>query len=415
MIIKTIFYFASLFVVALLVVKGVQNPGELTIEWFGYYVEVNVMFAIVMILAFIFLVQMMMHVLTLLGFLPSVIKYKSENKKLKTGLENLKSIALSLSLGNKKQAEKLAKKNQKILPEYPVFDEMLDIKSKNDLSNDIIDLRLAKEKVDEFLTNYDDEKALKIVENILKQHPDSAWAKQKQYVLLLRLGEFDSALKILTILKKDKLISKEQFNMENAFIHYELALNENDPIQALKLAETGMKSQSNFIKLVEFSASTLVQTTEKEKALKLLISMAKNFNHCLATIDSFRSIIESLEVAEQIKWLDKYAKISSYATACNIAKAQSLVLQEKQEEAIAYLDNADKTKESLLVLSQIHKNIGDNIKSIKCLELANNVEYLAKEDLVAEYKLWQVNNLVVKTEAEQLAGSNTTTESLLLK
>lgn len=415
MIIKTIFYFASLFVVALLVVKGVQNPGELTIEWFGYYVEVNVMFAIVMILAFIFLVQMMMHVLTLLGFLPSVIKYKSENKKLKTGLENLKSIALSLSLGNKKQAEKLAKKNQKILPEYPVFDEMLDIKSKNDLSNDIIDLRLAKEKVDEFLTNYDDEKALKIVENILKQHPDSAWAKQKQYVLLLRLSEFDSALKILTILKKEKLISKEQFNMENAFIHYELALNENDPIQALKLAETGMKSQSNFIKLVEFSASTLVQTTEKEKALKLLISMAKNFNHCLATIDSFRSIIESLEVAEQIKWLDKYAKISSYATACNIAKAQSLVLQEKQEEAIAYLDNADKTKESLLVLSQIHKNIGDNIKSIKCLELANNIDYLAKEDLVAEYKLWQVNNLVVKTEAEQLAGSNTTTESLLLK
>jgi hypothetical protein len=203
--------------------------------------------------------------------------------------------------------------------------------------------------------------------------------------------------------------------MENAFIHYELALNENDPIQALKLAETGMKSQSNFIKLVELSASTLVQTTEKDKALKLLLTMAKNFNHCLATIDSFRSIIESLEVEEQIKWLEKYSKISAYATACNIAKAQSLVLQEKQEEAIAYLDNADKTKESLLVLSQIHKNIGDNIKSIKCLELANNIDYLAKEDLVAEYKLWQVNNLVVKTDAEQLAGSNQTTESLLLK
>lgn len=291
---------------------------------------------------------------------------------------------------------------------------MLEIKSKNDLSNDIIDLRMAKEKVDEFLVNYDDEKALKIVENILNQHPTSSWAKQKQYVLLLRLKEFTPALNILKTLKKSKLVSKEQFNLENAFIHYELALLESNPVESLKLAETGMKSQANFIKLVEHCANILVTTDQKDKALKLLTSMSKNYSHCLSTADLFKSIIDTLDITEQTKWLDKYSKVNTSATACNIAKAQSLVLQDKADDAIDFLETSIKTKESLLILSQIHKSIGDNIQSIKCLELANNLEYLPKEDLIAEYKLWQVNNLVInQNESEQLSSSKPLNEGLI--
>jgi len=415
MITKTIFYFALLFVTAFLIVQGVQSPGELTISWFGYYIEVNIMFALLAIFMFIFLVQTMMHVLTLLGFLPSVIKYRSENKKLKTGLDNLKSIALSLSLGNKDKAKKMAKKNQKIIPEYPVFDEMLNVKSKKDLTNDIVDVRMAKDKVDEFLANYHGEKALTIIENILKEHPDSAWAKQKQYQILLSLEEFDAALNILNILKKEKLVSKEQFNLEKSFILYEMALNEADALESLKLAEAGMKSQANFIKLVDLSATIFVETDQTEKALKLLISLSKNFNQCLATFDTFKQIVEKLPLDKQIKWLDKYSKINSDFAGCQIAKAQSLVLQEKFDDAISFLETRTKTKETLLALSQIHKSSGDNVQSIKYLELANNLEYLDKQDLVKEYKLWQNHNLNIADSAESICVDEAKTENLLLK
>ncbi|HAG53027.1 MAG TPA: hypothetical protein DCL21_04495 [Alphaproteobacteria bacterium] len=415
MITKTIFYFALLFIAAFLIVQGVQSPGELTISWFDYYIEVNIMFAIVAVILFIFLVQTMMHLLTLLGFLPSVIKYRSENKKLKTGLENLKAIALNLSLGNKDKAKKMAKKNQKVIPEYPVFDEMLDVKSKNDLTNDIVDIRMAKNKVEEFLNNYDNDKALKIVENILNEHPDSTWAKQKQYQILLALEEFDSALNILKILKKDKLVSKEQFNLEKSFILYEMALNEEDPLESLKLAEAGMKSQANFIKLVELSAVIFVETEQAEKALKLLISLSKNFNQCLATFDTFKQLVEKLPVDDQIKWLNKYSKVNSDFAGCLIAKAQSLVLQEKFDDAISFLETRTKTKETLLVLSQIHKSNGDNVQSIKYLELANNLEYLDKQDLVKEYHLWQGHNLNMNDRSEQVCINETNNEGLLLK
>jgi uncharacterized membrane-anchored protein len=414
MITKTIFYFALLFVLAFCFVQGVQSPGELTISWFGYYIEVNIMFAIVFILVFMLMVQVMMHLLTLAGVLPSFIKYRAENKKLRSGLEGLKEIALNLSLGNKAKAIKLAKKNQRVIPEYPVFDEMLNIKSKNDLTNDIVDVRMAKTKIDDFVNQYDNDKALKIIENILKQHPDSVWAKQKQYTTLLALAEFEAALNILKQMKKQKIISKEQFNLENAFIHYELALNEDDALEALKLSETGLKSQANFIKLAEHSALVFVQTEQTEKALKLLISLAKSYHHALAVYDVFKSVVTKLETADQIKWFDKFAKINSKAAGCQLAKAQSYLLQEKYDEAIAFLENNDKTKETLLALGNIYKSNGDNLQSIRVLELANNLPYLERHDLIKEYKLWQENCLQVEESETTGLGQETVNDSLLL-
>lgn len=395
MITKTIFYFASLLGLGYLIVQGVESPGTLTVSWFNYYIEVNIMFAIVMVTVFIFMVQVMMHALTLLGVLPSVLRYKSENRKLKNGLDNLKSIALNLSLGNKNKAVKMAKKNQKIIPEYPVFDEMLNLKSKKDISNDIVDVRMAKEKVDEFLANYDSEKALKIVENILAEHPDSDWAKQKKYQILLNLAEFNAAFLLLNTLKKEKIISKEQYNMHAAFIKYELAQDAVEAVDALKLAEAGMKLQPNFIKLIEHCVIIFLEMKEPEKALKLLLSLAKNFNQGLATLDSFSAVTENLEVEEQIKWLNKYAKINSEWAGCIIAKAQANCLAEKTDEAIALLENTSESKETLEVLANLYKSTGDNVKSINALEKANLLKYIDPADLIPEYQAWQEHNLVV--------------------
>lgn len=395
MITKTIFYFAILLGFGYAIVQGTENPGVLTIDWFNYYIEVNIMFAIIMVFIFILMVQIMMHIMTLLGVMPSFLRYKSENRKLKNGLENLKSVALNLSLGNKIKAIKIAKKNQRIIPEYPVFDEILNLKSKNDLSNDIIDVRQAKEKIEEFLDNFDSEKALIIVENILKEHPDSSWAKQKKHQILLNLSEFSAALAMLEVLRKEKVISKEQYSLEAAFINYELALDTMDAAESLKYAETGMKLQPNFIKLAEHCVIIFLEMKEFDKALKLLLSLAKNFNHSLATLDSFTAVAENLEQEEQLKWLTKYAKINPQSAGCIIAQAQALVLQEKTAKAIELLEISQKSKETLEILAHLYKSIDDNVKSIATLEQANLLEYLDPADLIPEYQAWQEHNLAL--------------------
>lgn len=414
MITKTLFYFATLLGFGYLIVQGAQNPGTLTIDWFNYYIEVNIMFAIVLVISFIFMVQMMMHALTLLGVLPSVLRYKAENRKLKNGLENLKSIALNLSLGNKAKAVKMAKKNQKVIPDYPVFDEMLNLKSKKDLTNDIVDVRMAKEKVEEFLEKFDSEKALTIVENILAEHPESAWAKHKKYQILLNLGEFNAALTMLQALKKEKIVSKEQFAMEAAFINYELALDTVDSVESLKLAEAGMKLQPRFINLIEHCVIIFLEMKEPEKALKLLLSLAKNFNQTLATLESFSAVSENLETPDQVKWLNKYAKIDANAAGCLIAKAQALTLLDKTDEAIELLETSVQTKETLEVLAQLHKSIGDNVKSIAALEKANLLEYLDPADLVPEYQAWKSNNLMVDENDDVQLAYEKQAEGLML-
>lgn len=414
MITKTLFYFATLLGFGYLIVQGAQNPGTLTIDWFNYYIEVNIMFAIVLVISFIFMVQMMMHALTLLGVLPSVLRYKAENRKLKNGLENLKSIALNLSLGNKAKAVKMAKKNQKVIPDYPVFDEMLNLKYKKDLTNDIVDVRMAKEKVEEFLEKFDSEKALTIVENILAEHPESAWAKHKKYQILLNLGEFNAALTMLQALKKEKIVSKEQFAMEAAFINYELALDTVDSVESLKLAEAGMKLQPRFINLIEHCVIIFLEMKEPEKALKLLLSLAKNFNQTLATLESFSAVSENLETPDQVKWLNKYAKIDANAAGCLIAKAQALTLLDKTDEAIELLETSVQTKETLEVLAQLHKSIGDNVKSIAALEKANLLEYLDPADLVPEYQAWKSNNLMVDENDDAQLAYEKQAEGLML-
>jgi uncharacterized membrane-anchored protein len=404
MIIKTTLYFAFLLAFGYAIVQGVESQGILTISWFNYYIELNIMFALVLTIAFIFIVQVMMHLLTLLGVLPSIIRYKSENKNLKNGLDNLKSIAISLSLGNKDKAVKMAKKNQKVIPDYPIFDEVLNLKSKTDVSNDIVDIRMAKNKIEEFLENYNSEKALAIVENILAQHPDSAWAKNKKYSILLTLGEFDNALSMLETLKKEKIISKEKFKLEASFIYYELALDTTEAMDSLKLAEDGMKLQPNFIKLVDHCAIIFLEMGETEKALKLLISLSKAYNQSIATLSTFKTISENLEIAEQIKWLNKYYKIDGNSVGCILAKAQSLLLEEKTEQAIKLLENSEQSKETLEFLAQVYKKDGNKELSIECLEKANLLEYIDPQDLIPEYQAWQNHNLIMDENDESCLG-----------
>ncbi|MCP4355194.1 MAG: hypothetical protein GY793_06100 [Proteobacteria bacterium] len=416
MIIKTILYFITLFVITFFVVHGMQNVGVITLDWFDYTIEINSIFALFIILFFVFLVQIMMHIMTTLGFLPSVIKYKRQAAKFKSGLENLKAISLQLSLGNQEKAKKLASKTSKIIPQYPIFDEILQIKSKNDLSNDFLDLRMAKNKVDEFLANYKDDKALKIVENILQEHPKSAWAIQKQYHILLKLEEFNYALNILDILLKEKLINKVQYKIEKSFIHYEMAIQEMDPIEALQIAEVGLKNRNDFIKLLEISALILQQEQETEKSLKLIMSLAKQFNQALLSFDLFKHIVQNLPTDEQSTWLNKFYKLDKSLVGCQLAKVESFILQNKTDDAIKFLEEKAKANETLLVLSNIYKEKQDDKNALKYLEASQAIAPLHKGGLIAEYSLWQENSFEVnKNEDNNHIESANEQYSMLMK
>lgn len=391
MIIKTIFYFLTLFAFAFLATQGVVNTGLITIEWFGYIIEINAMFAIFLLLLFIFLVQIMMHILTILGIMPSVFKYKKEAKKLKNGLDKLKAVSIQLSLGNKNTAKKMAEKANKIIPQYPIFDDLLNLKSKKDFSNEILDLRLAKNQVDTFLEIYKEDKALKIIENILAEHPKSQWARQKQYQILLKMEEFDPALNILELMLKEKIINKVQYKIEKSFILYEMANQEEDYIQALKLLESSIKQNHNFIKTVELSAKILKEEQEQEKALKLVISTAKNFNEGMLSLNILKDIIEDFEPNDQIKWLDKFSKIEKSFVACQLAKAMSLILKEQEEKAIESLRFFRHSKESLEMLSSLEKESGDNLKALESLAESKKFKPIKIDGMLEEYDEWQKN------------------------
>ena len=424
MLIKSAIFLLALFAAGWLAQFSAENPGFVSIWWFGYEIKTSVTFVLICLATISALFFFGGQLWSFIKNAPFIYERWRKNKQQADGMDKLYLALEALSLGENDTAVKYADKATKLLADKRLG-EIVSIEAGKSIEDAEFAGQLQlehKSKDNNFITNkamlnaavaeQDWEKALKFSERLYTYKPKNGWVLNNLFEVKLHNGLYEEALNMLSQVRRYGNYSAESLDFQAACMHMKLAEQLNADKQfkkALKQIDKGLKNIPTFAPLALLQKSILLHIGKYSLCEKLL---GKFWQKCpnLSLFEQWLDIVESKTPSALVNKAENLAKSHMDQASGNIACALANIRTKNWKQAREYLIQSVKIEPnstSYKMLTEIEEAVAPNTKAgytwlhkaIEAPALNNTVE-----DFTLEYEIWcESYNKAIKNEIEQVA------------
>jgi HemY protein len=329
-----------------------DNPGELTLQWQGYYAEVSVFTAIVILATAVVAVLVLWSLLRSAWNSPAAIGGLVAKRRQKLGIDALSSGMIALGAGDRAAAMRSAIQARKSLPNEPlthllraqaaqltgdrttarrIFEAMLGSPDTEQLGLRGLYLEAHREE--------ETEAARHFAERAVALNPKLAWAVDALFDLQCRQSDWTGALETLAIARKHGHVERPKADRRRAVLltAQAQAAEEADPERALTLALEAHGLASDLIPAAAIAGRLFASRGNTPRAAKVLQRTWTRAPHPdLATAYAYARIGDSPR--DRLDRTKQLAALSPNSIEGPVAVAAAAIEARQYDEARAALE-----------------------------------------------------------------------------
>ena len=293
--IRTIFVFALIVVIAVAAVWLSDYPGDVRLTWGGYVVETSIVVVGALALVFAVLVALIYRFWVWIKHGPGRIGEIFSARRRDKGLEAISSGMVAIAAGDADEARRQAIAAEKHLSGEPMTlllaAQAAELNEDNRAASIYYD-RMVKRQDTEFLglrglinraiKEGDLKKARDLATRADELRPGTAWVQKELYELSLKLRDWEAAEQALTRMARGKAAKGEAVRHAKAVITYEQALtaaHEKRDADALSLAEQAHELDQSFVPAAVLAVKLTAAQGSSRKLHKLIAEAWKHAPH----------------------------------------------------------------------------------------------------------------------------------------
>lgn len=270
------------------VMRMADYPGVLHVQWLGYEVETSFVVAALLTMATVFVFAVLVSMMEYLLSLPMRWRHRKAQGQHRQGLSEMTEAFAALAAADIDAAARHTRRAEQLLGDEPLLD-LLGAQvayKRGDQAETIQKLeRLSQHKTTRFLATRalmglalragDATQALKYAETAGKDQPKSAKAQVVRVGLLVRLGRWQEAERLIFQSRIKFLFSKQLSDRLHAITYYMKARLHQDTGRGaeestLHLAETAHGHQVGFVPAAVMAAQLHAEAGNYRQALKII-------------------------------------------------------------------------------------------------------------------------------------------------
>lgn len=299
-----------------------ENPGQVSIEWWGVIVDIPIALALVAVLVVVGLCAGLYRFWLFLRRSPKAFGHYREEKRTHKGYESLTQGLVAVAAGESGEAIKHAKKAQSLLKD-PSLTMLLSAQAAQLEGDDQAATRffeeMSKTKGMEFLglrgllnqaiARGDTDEALSLAKQAYRLKPKTQWLAQNLLDLQLEKSQWDEAESTLDTSIKHKLVDATVGKKQKAALMIERARKaESDGEQAgaLNLLGLALKLDPTQVAAALMEARLLAKTNKMRKALSV-IEEAWSHNPHPDLYDLYQELQSEADALKRVKLAEKLA------------------------------------------------------------------------------------------------------------
>ena len=283
---RALIFFSLLLGIGLVVDMGAQEPGSMTLRWYGYEIQTTAVFLALVAVVTVVFVYFFARLMAWLDTVPARLWQGRERKRQDQGFHYLLEGMDAIAAGDAKQARKLVDKAARLMPNQPVVhvlqaeaarregDHATAINHYEHLTKSAPSSFLGlKGLVEEALHQNDIALAQKMLTQATALRPRSAWAIERTIQFAIAQGDIYKALETLPRLKRAEMTPEKQAFLAACTRHAQAQelFNNTQPEQALAALNKGIKACPNFVPLYLLGADILVAQGAEGRVVRMLV------------------------------------------------------------------------------------------------------------------------------------------------
>jgi HemY protein len=329
-----------------------DRPGELTVQWQGYYAEIDVFTAIVILVAAVVAVLVLWSLLRHAWKSPATVGGHLAKRRQKLGLDALSSGMIALGAGDRAAAMRAAIQARKTLPNEPLTHllraQAAQLTGDRTTARRIFEAMLATPDTEqlglrglylEAQREGETEAARHFAERAVKLNPKLAWAVDALFDLQCRQSDWTAALETLAIARKNGHIERPSADRRRAVLLTAQAQHaeESDPERALNLALDAHGLAPDLVPAAAIAGRLLASRGNTPRAAKILQKTWTRSPHPdLATAYAFARIGDSPR--DRLDRIKQLAALSPNSLEGPVAEATAAIEARQYDAARAALE-----------------------------------------------------------------------------
>ena len=359
-----------------------DQPGQIVIEWYGWFIESSVATLILITLTTIITVFYFLKLIYSLVKMPKNITNKVRSSRNKRGMSALYSGLSAVAMNEKDLAELYYKKTKNLIKAGPLKllleREIIKKEDKEPLQIAVLEKMLLhpetkllalKNWIDYSIKKNDREKAFQLAKLIPREKNTPKWFFEK--IILLRVYEknWPDIIKIIKFMYKYKKINSREKTDLLGKIYYGKALHDQskDNINsALKSISLSLRYGSEFSPAIATKASLLF-IKDKNKGLKYAESLWEK-TPSPDLLNFFLKIYKNYSPLQMLNYINGISRQNKNNNYCNYAICNLAIKAHAWPKAKSYLEKISKdnwTKNMYIMMSKIDEMGHGNLKMSK--------------------------------------------------
>ena len=323
-----------------------DHPGRAVIDWFGWRVETSFAALALLALAALLAGVVLQGVFGWLRQELPLVGRRRQTRRQQRGFDMLNRAMVALAAGDQRQARRLTRQAQLLLPPQPLTHVMAAEAAKLAGDGEAVAEHykaLSQDEAAGFLgvrglliearNAGRDREALRLAEQARALRPDSRWVTETLFSLQVKASAWAAAEDTLSAARKQKLFGPEAIDRHKAALEYCRAVEAElagDPAAATRLARAALKRRPGFVPAALLAARQLRAAGQTPEAAKVITAAWATAPH-----PALAQLYESLEPMETTH--ERYRRFKALAAA-NPGHAESRL--QRVEKALA-ADHAD--------------------------------------------------------------------------
>jgi len=293
--IRTIFVFALIVLIAIAAVWLSDYPGDVRLTWGGYVVETSVVVVGAAVLVFAVLVALFYRFWVWLKHGPGRIGAVFSERRRNKGLEAISSGMVAIAAGDAVEARRQAVAAEKHLSGEPMTlllaAQAAELNDDNRAASIYYDRMMSRQDteflglrglINRAIKEGDVEKARSLAKRADELRPGTDWVTKELYELSLKLRDWEGAESALTRLARGKAAKGEAVRRARTVITYQQALKavkEKREADALALAQQAHEIDPSFVPAAVLDVKLTAEQGSTRKLHKLIGETWKNAPH----------------------------------------------------------------------------------------------------------------------------------------
>jgi HemY protein len=263
-----------------------RRPGNITVDWLGYIIEVSVFGTVVILAALLGAVLLVWSGLRQIWRSPAALGRYLNRRRQQRGLDALTGGIIAVGAGDQALAVRYAAQARRALPHEPLTHllraQAAQISGDRSTTRRIFEAMLASPDTEQlglrglFLEaerEGEREAARQFAERALKRNPKLGWPVEALFELQCQAGDWEGALETLTVAERQRLVEKAPAYRRRAVLltAQAQALEDAEPERALELALEAHKLARDLVPAAAIAGRILASRGRTPRAARVLL------------------------------------------------------------------------------------------------------------------------------------------------